>query len=82
MGRIFLIVCCCLAVMGLHAEKKITPQEFLALARRPNPVDTFAMLSGTLQHRREGSSAESMPIYFGIIIQKERSTGQLIFGDK
>lgn len=82
MGRIFLIVCCCLAVMGLHAEKKITPQEFLALARRPNPVDTYAMLSGTLQHRREGSPAETMPIYFGIIIQKERSTGQLIFGDK
>ena len=82
MGRIFLIVCCCFTFMWLHAGKNPGPQEFLALARRSNPVDTFAMLAGTLQHRREGSSPESMPIYFGIIIQKERSTGQLIFGDK
>lgn len=82
MGRIFLIISCCLMTMVLLAEKKISSLEFLALARRPNSVDTFAMLSGTLQHRREGSAAVTMPIYFGIIIQKERSTGQLIFDNK
>lgn len=82
MGRIFLMIGCCLMTMVLFAEKKISAQEFLALARRPNSVDTFAMLSGTLQHRREGSAAVTMPIYFGIIIQQQRSTGQLIFDNK
>lgn len=63
----------------LHgSEGALSPQEFLKRARRSNPVDTFAMLSGRMQHRRGSAAPERMDIYFGIIIQKERSTGQLI----
>ena len=62
-------------------EKELSARDFLARARRSNPVETYAMLSGTLQHRRSGQPMEKMPIYFGIIIQKERSTGQLVLND-
>ena len=40
------------------------------------------MLSGTLQHRRGTLPVEKMSLYFAIIIQKNRSTGQLIFDGK
>ena len=79
--RCFMIFLCGMLSAVLLAEEKISAAEFLARARRPNPVDTFAMLSGKLQHRR-GKAPESMPVYFGIIIQKERSTGQLVFDKK
>ena len=82
MGKKFkLIFFCSLLTAVLFAEEKLSSAEFLARARRPNPVDTFAMLSGKLQHRR-GGAPESMSVYFGIIIQKERSTGQLVFAGK
>lgn len=68
-------------IFGLFAEE-LSPREFLARARRPNSADTFAMLSGRLQHRRGSGAPESIPVYFGIIIQKERSTGQLILDGK
>ena len=67
------------AFAAVGGETDLAPAAFLERARRPNQVDTWAMLSGRLQHRREGGKAESMSIYFGIIIQKDRSTGQLVF---
>ena len=82
MGKIFkLIFFCSFLTTVLFAGEKLSSAEFLARARRPNPMDTFAMLSGKLQHRR-GGAPESMSVYFGIIIQKERSTGQLVFAGK
>ena len=83
MGRCF-IWCFLLVVTGCFSAfgEKLSSEAFLARARRPNPVDTYAMLSGRLQHRRGGKSPESMTIYFGVIIQKERSTGQLILDGK
>lgn len=69
-------------VLSAAAEEALTAQAFLARARRPNPVDTFAMLSGRLQHRRTAAAPENISIYFGIIIQKARSTGQLILDNK
>ena len=39
---------------------------------------TYAVLNGSLQHRRSGKPAQSMPIYVGLIIQPERTTGQII----
>ena len=39
---------------------------------------TYASLNGLLQHRRSGKPAQSMPIYVGLIIQPERTTGQII----
>ena len=43
---------------------------------------TYAQLNGTLQHRRSGKRAVSMPIYLGLIIQPERTTGQIILDNK
>ena len=37
-------------------------QEFLLRARRSNAVATYAMLDGTLQHRRRGKDAVTMPV--------------------
>jgi len=55
---------------------------FVEAARHPNSAATFAMLEGTLQHRRKGASTVSVPLYFGIVIQPKRSTGQLIVDGK
>ena len=43
---------------------------------------TYAQLNGTVQHRRSGKSAVSMPLYLGLIIQPERTTGQIILDNK
>ncbi len=52
--------------------------EFLSRARSPHGQATYAMLDGVLQHRRRGGDAISVPLYFGVIIQPERTTGQLL----
>ena len=58
-------------------------QDFLLRARRSNAVATYAMLDGTLQHRRRGKDAVTMPVYFGMIIHHDRTFGQLILdGDE
>ena len=43
---------------------------------------TYACLYGTVQHRRSGKSAVAMPLYLGLIIQPERTAGQLILDNK
>ena len=43
---------------------------------------TYAQLNGTIQHRRSGKSAVSMPLYLGLIIQPERTTGQIILDNR
>ena len=48
--------CMVAVVLSAAAEEALTAQAFLARARRPNPVDTFAMLSGRLQHRRTAAA--------------------------
>ena len=37
---------------------------------------TYAKLHGTVQHRRSGKTAMAIPLYLGLIIQPERTTGQ------
>jgi len=60
------------------AEEPMPFSAFVEAARHPNSASTYAMLEGTLQHRRKGAENLSVPLYFGIIIQPKRSTGQLI----
>ena len=63
------------------AEKKAESSlEFLARARRAQGLSTYAMLDGTVQHRRRGSDAEEYAVYFGVILQPERITGELVIG--
>ena len=75
-----------LTVLAGAAEMKLADlpmKEFLQRARRRNSVATYAMLDGTLQHRRRGQDAISMPVYFGAIIHPDRTFGQLILdGDE
>lgn len=52
--------------------------EFMKFARNPYPVSSYAALEGEVRHLRRGGRPESVPIYFGIILQPERMTGQII----
>ena len=72
-----------ISVRGENGDPaKMPMNEFLACARRANPVATYAMLNGTLQHRRRGKSSMTMPIYFGVILHPERTAGQIILDNK
>ena len=64
---------------ALRADE--SAEQFMNRARNPNSIATWAKLDGTLQHRRRGGNAVTMPIYFGTIIQPERMTAQLILDD-
>lgn len=77
--RIFLIFTMIFAAFGAAADE-LPMEEFLLRARRSNPLATYAKLDGTLQHRRRGADAISMPIYFGALIHPDRMIGQLILG--
>ncbi|UKI33919.1 MAG: hypothetical protein L6W00_11215 [Lentisphaeria bacterium] len=74
----------CLAFSALvpatfAAEEQTTPiSEFMKLARNPYPVSSYAALEGKVRHLRRGGRPETVPIYFGIILQPERMTGQII----
>lgn len=68
-----------IAATLLPAEEKPLPLDaFMQQVRHPNPVATYAALDGTIQHRRGGEPANSKPIYFAVILQPERMTGQII----
>jgi hypothetical protein len=61
-----------------RAEKELSMQEFMVLARRKNQFATYAKLNGVLQHRRRGQAVVSMPVYFGVILHPDRTVGQLV----
>lgn len=61
-----------------RAEKELSMQEFMVLARRKNQFATYAKLNGVLQHRRRGQGVVSMPVYFGVILHPDRTVGQLV----
>jgi len=82
--RLLLCAVCC-GVFALPAPVSAaaeaeTAEAFLARARRAQGLSTYAMLDGTVQHRRRGSDTEEYAIYFGVILQPERVTGQLVIG--
>ena len=62
----------------MAAGKKAPAADFLERARHPQQRPTYAMLDGTLQHRRRGEEAMTVPLYFGVIIMPERTFGQLL----
>lgn len=74
-----------LLILGtqLFAGSELSLSQFVERSRQTNPAATYAMLDGILQHRRKNQPSVTMPIYFGVIIQPERTTGQLILnGDE
>lgn len=56
--------------------------QFLDTVRNFRSTGTYSKLSGTIQHRRRGKAVENIPLYFGIIIQNDRFTGQLLIGSR
>ncbi len=70
-----------LSVFG--AEDAVPLKEFLARTRNAAPVSSYAALEGEARHLRRGERTVTMPIYFAIILQPERMTGQIIIdGDE
>ena len=71
------------AVCG-GAEHVKTPDAaaFLERARTPNNASTYAMLDGTLQHRRRGGEMLTVPLYFGVVITPERTFGQILVDNR
>ncbi len=71
-----------LFVFGTLTAEEETLDAFLDRARHGNTISTYAMLDGTLQHRRRGEKSLEMPIYFGVMIRPEKSSGQLILDQR
>ncbi len=63
-------------LLALAADLPLT--EFIGRARNPNVVATYAALQGKIQHRRVGGDVENGSLYFAVIIQSDRTTGQVI----
>ena len=69
----------------LPAADDLPLEQFMERVRFPNPTATYAALEGQIQHLREGSGGRTLKndsIYFAVILQPERMTGQIILGGK
>ena len=80
MKKVITLFIICTTVFTCAADVKaadLPMHEFLQRARRRNHIATYAILDGTLQHRRRGGDAVMMPIYFGMIIHPDRTFGQI-----
>ena len=76
---LLVVIALCIGFCGLSAaETPLSTAEFVARMRQSRGVDTYAKLNGEIQHRRQGGDAKTFPLYVGLIIQQQRSTGQLI----
>jgi hypothetical protein len=76
----FLLFFALIAAALSPAAEKLPLDAFLRQVRHPSPTATFAALEGTIQHRRSGEPAKSEPLYFAVILQPERMTGQIVVG--
>lgn len=81
MKRILILFALLSAVL-LPAAEKLPLDEFMQRVRHPNPMATYAALDGRIQHRRSGEAAKSETLYFAVILQPERMTGQIIIGGR
>ncbi len=80
--KLFLIAALLSAALLSGAAEALPLADFLNRARNPQSFSSYAMLEGEAQHRRRGEDPESAPIYFGIILQPERMTGQIVVDGK
>ena len=82
MKRILLVLTALLPLFVSGAESEPSSAVFLDRVRNFHSTGTYSKLSGTLQHRRRGGDVEKCSIYFGIIIQQDRYTGQLVIAGR
>ncbi len=80
MKRYFATLLLTLATLSPIASMadRLPLDEFMTRVRHPNPTATYAALEGDIQHRRSGEAAQTEPLYFAVILQPERMTGQII----
>ncbi len=71
-----------LAWAATAVAAELSPEAFLAKARNPNSVPTYAKLDGTVKHLRRGGTAVEKPLYFGVIIMPDEISGQIIIDNK
>ncbi|MBR7119915.1 MAG: hypothetical protein IKC77_06945 [Lentisphaeria bacterium] len=65
------------------SAKKLAPETTAFVEKvRTLRGSSYAQLNGTIQHRRSGKSAIAIPLYLGLIIQPERTTGQIILDNR
>lgn len=82
MKRWMLLLLFAVLAASLFAEEELPLNQFMERVRFPNPTATYAALDGQIQHRRSGESPKSESIYFAVILQPERMTGQIIIGGR
>ena len=75
------IFCAFFTLLGSEVKMQKDTSDFVAKVRSQRS-SSWARLNGTIQHRRSGASAVSMPVYLGLIIQEHRTTGQLVLDNK
>ncbi|MBS1369555.1 MAG: hypothetical protein HPZ91_06310 [Lentisphaeria bacterium] len=81
MKRLMILLFAAFAAL-LTAADELPLDRFMQRVRFPNATATYAALDGQIQHRRSGEEPKSEPIYFAVILQPERMTGQIIIGGK
>ena len=81
--RLLLVFLLCMSVFSCFSAETVK-KDTLDFVKQVRSLrgSTYAQLYGTVQHRRSGKNAVAMPIYLGLIIQPERTTGQLILDDR
>ena len=82
MKKYSLLLALLLGVSGICSGAEESAAQFLDTVRNFRSTGTYSKLSGQIQHRRRGKGVENTPLYFGIIIQDERFTGQLLIADR
>ena len=69
-----------LAALAAAAET-LSPEAFLERVRYPQTGRSMAVLSGVMQHMREGGKMETVPIRLGLLIGPDGTRGQLILAE-
>ena len=82
MKKCFLILAALLGAVFICTGAEESSAQFLDTVRNFRSTGTYSKLNGQIQHRRRGQSIENTPLYFGIIIQDERFTGQLLIANR
>jgi len=82
MKKFLLLTFGLLLAFSAQAAKEESSQAFMNAVRNFRSTGTYSKLSGVIQHRRRGGRVENTPLYFGIIIQKERFTAQLLIDNR
>ena len=80
--RVFLSAAVMMGMFSFSLTAEETTEQFLNTVRNFRSMGTYSKLKGTIQHRRRGKSVDNTSIYFGIIIQNDRFTGNLVIGGK